>query len=1118
MSDGRIIIDTKIDTSEVEKGTEKIKKSFNDTKIEINNSNKETEKLEKQFKKLREVLGGEVPEATKEAYINIQRFNREIQSTSRQFGTNSLEAVKARNALNEYVLGLDDTTFKQIYMRSQLGLTDAQLNQQANSIKLNARMVKLMGSQTEMLTKRMQGLKEHGVKPKDLLPASTIGQFQMLNETIKASENPIYKLSVGYRTFGTAMEKTIKGWSAQKMAVKLAGDDMVKYGLLLRGITAGQTNLAMALPIVGITAALVYNKIFSSAIQANEGLQKLAETAKGKLTQAFKPLLDVAGKFLEVVFKVVIKVADMMIKFNDMHPIISKVVATISLLAPAFTLLLLPLNMGIGLLNGWKVAINSAWVAIGGIASAIGIATSTFLVFAAIIGTVVGGLIYFYKTNETFRNTVNKAWESISQKSREVFGGLAKYFTETLPNAFKQGGFEGLATTIGNSISAIVKMVYAKAPQLLKSGVDLIKNFITGVQNNLPQILATGSQIITNIIQGISTALPLIVAKMNETRMVILNAIASNLPQILETGVQIITMLIQGVAQALPVLMGIGVQIITFIINTITENLPTIISIGITLLTTLLNGIIQSLPVLIDAGIQILMALVNAITQNLPIIIQATIQIITTLIDAITQNLPMILEAGIQVLIALINGLVQALPQLIEAIPKIFNALVEGFMSADWGGLGSQILAKIIDILSPLTQFIMDFFNNTGSFFTQTIPLWIDNITYWFQSLPEKISVVFNSVLQRIIDWGINISNYFTTNIPIWIDSIFNWFNELPYKIGYALGFVLGTIIKWGVDTFNYLVTNVPIWIESISTWFSELPGKIWTWLVNAFNMIVQWGTDTYNNATTWVCNTINSVVSWFSQLPSRIWTWLSNVISNIRQWGSNVYTTATNYISNTVNSIINWFSQLPGRISTWLSNVISSVARWGSNMVSQGVQAASNLVSSIANTVSSLPGKMADIGSNIVRGVWNGITGMGGWIREKVNSFFSGIVDGAKAALGIHSPSRVFRDQVGKYMAQGVGIGFEDETQNIQKDMQGNLSELTAKMQATVDYETTRTTTKVVAQNKQKVSNQTENSDSGIPEGSVFILKNELDGKVIGESAYEVVNRKLVMASKRVR
>jgi len=76
------------------------------------------------------------------------------------------------------------------------------------------------------------------------------------------------------------------------------------------------------------------------------------------------------------------------------------------------------------------------------------------------------------------------------------------------------------------------------------------------------------------------------------------------------------------------------------------------------------------------------------------------------------------------------------------------------------------------------------------------------------------------------------------------------------------------------------------------------------------------------------------------------------------------------------------------------------------------------------------------DIGSNIVKGVWDGISGMASWIGDKVGGFFSGIIDGAKDLLGIHSPSKVFAG-IGENMALGLGAGFGQEMKSINADIQ---------------------------------------------------------------------------------
>jgi hypothetical protein len=64
-------------------------------------------------------------------------------------------------------------------------------------------------------------------------------------------------------------------------------------------------------------------------------------------------------------------------------------------------------------------------------------------------------------------------------------------------------------------------------------------------------------------------------------------------------------------------------------------------------------------------------------------------------------------------------------------------------------------------------------------------------------------------------------------------------------------------------------------------------------------------------------------------------------------------------------------------------------------------------------------------------------------WVFNKVKSFGSSIVNGLKSALGIASPSKVFRDQVGKNIARGIGVGFTEEMQDVTKEMQDAIPTL---------------------------------------------------------------------------
>ena len=77
------------------------------------------------------------------------------------------------------------------------------------------------------------------------------------------------------------------------------------------------------------------------------------------------------------------------------------------------------------------------------------------------------------------------------------------------------------------------------------------------------------------------------------------------------------------------------------------------------------------------------------------------------------------------------------------------------------------------------------------------------------------------------------------------------------------------------------------------------------------------------------------------------------------------------------------------------------------------------------------------NIGKNIVEGLWEGIKGAASWLGDQISGFVGGVVDGVKGFFGIHSPSTVFRDEVGKQLAAGIGLGFTDEMDSVSKQMQ---------------------------------------------------------------------------------
>ena len=438
-----------------------------------------------------------------------------------------------------------------------------------------------------------------------------------------------------------------------------------------------------------------------------------------------------------------------------------------------------------------------------------------------------------------------------------------------------------------------------------------------------------------------------------------------------------------------------------------------------------------------------------------------------------------------------------------ETIPNAFKKVVN-FFKEDW----KEILLFIVNPFVGAFALAYKHCEGFRNFIDNLVNSIKDFFVNGFEYLKNAVSNFGTLLVTRFKNWCDEVWILFTQTIPNWIQSIVDWFSELPHHIGYALGLVVTKLIMWGVDMFNYITTNVPIWIDNITNWFSQLPGRIWTWLIDSINKVKQWGYDMGVKAGQIAAEFLTNTITWFSQLPGKLWTWLNNAINKVKQWGYDMGVKAGQIAAEFLKNTIDYFSKLPGRIWEWLVNTVSKVKAWGIDLWNAGVDSAKQLVKSIIETVESIPGKMVDIGKRIVEGIWQGIINAKNWFMDQVHGFFSGIVDGAKAALGIHSPARKMIP-VGDYTVQGMEVGIEKRMPNLQSNMKEKLMDLTRKMKAKVAYESQSLGASIVSRNTTEIINKNNNNDENNPRKFIFnvVNKNYLDGEELaGHTTQKVI------------
>ena len=404
---------------------------------------------------------------------------------------------------------------------------------------------------------------------------------------------------------------------------------------------------------------------------------------------------------------------------------------------------------------------------------------------------------------------------------------------------------------------------------------------------------------------------------------------------------------------------------------------------------------------------------------------------IKALFAFIVANPIVLIIAGIVALIAIIVHLWKTNENFRNAVINIWN--------------------KIKDVFSKVGSFIVNLFTvtipNAWNSFLEGINTLKEEILQRIEAIKQFFNDLGNNILQTLQNGWNSIVSFFTESIPNFVNSVIEWIKNIPYNIGYILGYTLGSIIKFGMDLWTWLTTTIVQIGENIKTFLTNLPEMIKAFMALIIIKLAEWAVSVWD----WINNTlvpiIDAIVAWFATLPERIWTWLLGVIQKIIEWGVNTYNNAVSWCTKIINGIVNFFKQLPGKIWEFLVQTFEKTREWLQNMFNLVKTKIPEIISAIVDKFMELPGKMLEIGRNIVEGLWNGIMNAKDWLLGKISEFAQGVLQGMKDAMGIHSPSALFRDQVGKFIAEGIGVGFENNINGVINRMRGSLLEGTDKL-----------------------------------------------------------------------
>ena len=389
-----------------------------------------------------------------------------------------------------------------------------------------------------------------------------------------------------------------------------------------------------------------------------------------------------------------------------------------------------------------------------------------------------------------------------------------------------------------------------------------------------------------------------------------------------------------------------------------------------------------------------------------------------------------------EIFVGIWNGLVGILQSLGNMLLGIFDAVC-GWFGTTWDETWTNIKQFFVDIWNGITSF----FSNVISSIKMAVSNFITTIINFFAQLPTNIANFITNAYNSVVTWVSNMVAKAREMGQNFLNAVVSFFTNLPYKVGYFIGNTLTNIVIWVgnmVAKAREMGTN---FLNNVVSFFTQLPGKVFQFITSAFNNVQTWATNMVNKAREMGTNFINNVVSFFTQLPGKVLQFITSAFNNVQTWATNMANKAREMGTNFINNVVSFMQQLPGKIKQYLDSAINNLKTWVTQMGQKGKEAVQSLIDNVKSAASGIADKVKSIGSDIVSGVWNGIKAAKDTFVSNVKSFFSGIVDGVKDALGIGSPSKVFRDEIGKWLPPGVVQGFEAAMPSAMKAIQKDLN-----------------------------------------------------------------------------
>ena len=320
-------------------------------------------------------------------------------------------------------------------------------------------------------------------------------------------------------------------------------------------------------------------------------------------------------------------------------------------------------------------------------------------------------------------------------------------------------------------------------------------------------------------------------------------------------------------------------------------------------------------------------------------------------------------------------------------------------------------LSKVADKIQPITTKIREGFTKI----LEKILELTNNVD--FDALGEKISKAFDGFINKILPAIIKGLQWIIDNKNVIISGI----------VGIGAAFVAWKVVSI-IQAATKALQGMTIAQKLLNVAMNANPIGIIITLVSALvsAFIYFWNTsEEFRNF--WI----------------NLWNQIKEVCAPVIEFIKSAFILAWENIKAVWDVVVSYFKTLWENIKLIFS-VVKSILTGDFEGAWEGIK---NVFSNVKEFFTSVWDKIKevfsnvgewfkDVGKNIVTGIWEGIKGAYNWLKEKITGWAGNVAGWFKNVFKIHSPSKLMRDEVGKYVGQGVGVGIVDSLPDVKKNI----------------------------------------------------------------------------------